>query len=270
MQLEIWQWAIAMLGALLIGLSKTGIAGIGTFAVAIFALIYDQQNLPVQASAGAVLPILIAADVVAVKAYHRHAIWSHLWRLMPWAVAGIILGFFALRVLDTLPDKPAANRIISLLISGILLVMVVLQIWKSRGQNVPDSPEDVSHSIWFIATMGMLAGFTTMVANAAGPIMIMYLLAMRLPKMEFIGTGAWYFLILNCFKVPFSYDLGYINGPSVHLDLVLIPFAIAGALFGRYIIRFIDQKLFENLALAFTVIAALKLFYSAILAGGPR
>jgi len=261
MQLESWQWAVAVLGAFLIGLSKTGVAGIGTFAVAVFALIYHHQGLPVQASAGAVLPILIAADVVAVKSFHRHAIWSHLLRLMPWAVAGILLGFVALRVLDTLPDKPAANRMISVLISGILIVMVLLQIWKQRGQNVPDSPEDVPHSIWFIATMGMLAGFTTMVANAAGPIMIMYLLAMRLPKMEFIGTGAWYFLILNCFKVPFSYDLGYITGPSLMLDAVLIPFAIGGALFGRYIIRFIDQKLFENLALAFTIIAALKLLF---------
>jgi uncharacterized membrane protein YfcA len=262
MHLEPWQWAVAILGALLIGLSKTGIAGIGTFAVAVFALIYHQNGLPVQASAGAVLPILIAADVVAVKAYHRHAVWSHLVRLMPWAVAGILLGFGALAVLDTLPDKAAANKAISLLISGILVLMVVLQLWKSRGKNVPDSPEDVPHSIWFIATMGLLAGFTTMVANAAGPIMIMYLLAMRLPKMEFIGTGAWYFLILNCFKVPFSYKLGYITAPSLHLDLVLIPFAIIGALFGRYIIRFIDQKLFENLALIFTVIAALKLLFS--------
>lgn len=253
MQLESWQWLVAILGALLIGLSKTGVAGIGVLAVGLFALIFPAKN-----ATGIVLPILIAADIVAVLAFRRHAVWSHLWRLMPWAAAGIIIGYFAMDHIN--------NQQVAWLVGAILIVMVVLHFWRqnkaSKKTTEEIEAEEVPNSIWFAASVGLMAGFTTMIANAAGPIMILFLLAMRLPKMEFIGTGAWYFLILNCFKVPFGFDLGIINMESLIFDLKLAPFAMAGALFGRSIIRFINQKLFENLALAFTVIAAIKLLLS--------
>jgi len=100
-----------------------------------------------------------------------------------------------------------------------------------------------------------------MVANAAGPIMVLYLLAMQLPKMAFIGTSAWYFLILNTFKVPFGANLGIINASSLLLDACLAPFAVGGALWGRAILPRINQRIFENVALAFTAIAGLKLLF---------
>ncbi len=100
-----------------------------------------------------------------------------------------------------------------------------------------------------------------MVANAAGPVMILYLLAMRLPKMAFIGTSAWFFLVLNLFKVPFSYSLRLINIGFLQIDLPLAPFAVLGALSGREIIRHIDQSLFEKLALALTFVAGLRMLY---------
>jgi uncharacterized membrane protein YfcA len=107
--------------------------------------------------------------------------------------------------------------------------------------------------------MGLMAGFTTMVANAAGPIMILYLLASGLPKMEFVGTGAWYFLLMNLFKVPFSYSWGLINPASLAIDLILAPFAVIGALSGRALIPYINQRLFEGMALGLTFVASLKL-----------
>jgi uncharacterized protein len=109
--------------------------------------------------------------------------------------------------------------------------------------------------------MGILGGFTTMVANAAGPIMNLYLLAMRMPKIEFMGTAAWYFLILNSFKVPFSWKLGLINADSIMFDLKLAPFAVAGALIGRVLIRRINQRTFEILALALALVAGLRLLF---------
>lgn len=249
MTLGIGQWAFAILGAFLIGVSKTGIAGLGVFAVAMFALI-----LPARESVGVVLPILIAGDIVAVSSFHRHALWSHLWRLFPWAIAGIIVGFFALDRID--------NRQMSVLIGGILVVLVLIQMWRSRVQAASPDAELVPHNLWFVAVVGIVAGFTTMVANAAGPIMILYLLAMRLPKMEFIGTGAWYYLILNVLKVPLSYQLGLINATSIPLDLMVAPFAILGAILGRRILVHINQRLFETSALVLTLVAALRLLFS--------
>jgi uncharacterized membrane protein YfcA len=256
-QLELWQWALAALGTFAIGVSKTGIAGLGILTVAVFALIF-----PTRASVGLVLPLLISADVVAVTAFRRHAVWSHLWRLFPWAALGVVLGYLAMgRINGTQVNK---------LIGGIFVLLVAVQVWRRyqasqaarRGAQNGEAVEEASqHGLWFVATMGILGGFTTMVANAAGPIMILYLLAMRLPKMEFIGTGAWYFLTLNLFKVPFSVNLGLITLPSLLFDLKLAPFALVGALCGRALLRHIDQKLFENLALTLTALAALKLLF---------
>ena len=246
MDLAPWQWLIAFAGAFLIGVSKTGITGLGAFAVALFALI-----MPPRESVGVVLPVLMTADVVAVALYRRNAVWSHLIGLMPWTAAGVLVGFFALGRID--------NQQVGRLIGAILVVLVVLQFWRSR---VARSQEEVPHALWFVAATGILAGFTTMVANASGPIMILYLLAVGLPKIEFLGTTAWFFLLLNWFKVPFSYQLGMINLNSLPLDLAVAPLALAGAFLGRQVILRIDQVLFENLTLIFTLLAAIKLLFS--------
>ncbi|MDD2707727.1 MAG: sulfite exporter TauE/SafE family protein [Verrucomicrobiae bacterium] len=246
--LSICQWAIALAGAFVLGVSKTGIAGVGSFVIAVFALI-----LPARESTGIILPLLICGDVVAVKSYHRHAVWGHLWRLFPWAVTGIIIGYFTM---DHINDQQVQR-----LIGAILLVMVAVHWWRRRmlSRDPEHADEHIPHGLWFSATMGLLAGFTTMVANAAGPIMILYLLAMGLPKMEFLGTGAWYFMILNVFKVPFSCHLGLINPSSFSLNLILAPAVVAGALWGRSVIQHINQKLFESIALVSTLVVGLRL-----------
>jgi len=244
LELEWWKWLLAIVGACGIGLSKTGVPGVGIFAVALFALVY-----PAADSVGLVLPLLIAADVVAVKTYHRHAQWKHLWRLFPWAAAGIVIGYFAM---NALKDTATAQ-----IIGATLLLMVALHLWRKRATE----EESIPSGALFSGTMGLSAGFTTMVANAAGPIMTLYLLAMRLPKLEFIGTGAWYFFILNSFKVPFQADLGNINGRSLAIDGILVPFVLIGALWGKKLLPRLNQNVFESLSLFFAVIAGLKLLF---------
>lgn len=239
------QWLVAILAAFLVGLAKTGIPGVGVLVVALFALI-----MPARESAGAVLPLLICADIIAVAAYRRDAVWPHLLKLMPWAVAGIIAGYAAMAFIN---DQQTAR-----LIGGILLVMICVHLLRTKSQNVEEMlPGNVR--MWYAAMMGLIAGFTTMVANAAGPVMNLYLLAMRMPKMKFMGTAAWYFLILNSFKVPFSLHLGLISRESIILNLKLAPMVVAGALLGRLLLSSIPQKLFEAIALFFTTIAAVRL-----------
>lgn len=240
------QWLALALGATLVGIAKTGIAGVGIFGIALFASI-----IPAKQSTGALLPLLICADIIAVKAYRRHAIWHHLWRLFPWAAAGIVLGWLALGKVD---DKQVGQ-----IIGVILLCMVALHYWRRwTARRLGDVEETIPTSLWFVACMGLLAGFTTMMANAAGPIMILYLLSMRLPKMEFIGTGAWYFFILNTFKIPFSYQQQLITPHSLLLDALLAPCAFGGALFGKVIFQRVSQALFENLSLWLTVVFAIR------------
>ncbi len=262
MSFDTTQWLLAIFAATIVGLSKTGVPGIGMLFVAIFA-----NLMPTKQASGFVLPLLIFGDLVAVFSYRRHTEWSHLRRLFLWTGAGVVLGAFAMHRID--------NRQASLLVGGIILSLVALHLWRKRhappaapaaapgGAGFqPASPAAVpvaEHGAWFAPTIGILTGFTTLVSNAAGPLMAIYLLAMRLPKMAFVGTAAVFFLLLNLFKVPFMIGLGLITTESFTFNLALAPAVLAGALLGRWILPRVSQAWFERLALALSAAAGVKL-----------
>src|SRR2546422_6974422 len=152
------------------------------------------------------------------------------------------------------------DRIFRPVIGWIVLSMVILQtIHRLRPSIFQNTP----HSQWFGWIMGGWSGVTTMVANAAGPVMTLYLLSVNLPKFEFVGTGAWFFLVINIFKLPFSYSLGLINGGSLTFNSVLVPSVLLGVLVGRKLIGIIPQKLFELLLLLFAAAASLRLVWAS-------
>lgn len=244
MHFEAWQWAVAITAAIVVGISKTGVSGLGLLAVTIFALI-----IPAKQSTGLVLPLLIVGDIVAVASYRRHTQWRFLWKLFPWTAAGVVIGALALGRLD--------DRQVKLLIGGIVLALLALHLMRRRG-GASAEPE---LGAWFAPLVGVLAGFTTLVANAAGPLMAIYLLAMRLPKMEFVGTGAVFFLLLNLFKVPFMVWLGLITPASFVLNLWLAPAVLVGTYVGRKLLAKLDQRLFENIALLLSAAAGVKLLF---------
>jgi uncharacterized membrane protein YfcA len=144
------------------------------------------------------------------------------------------------------------------MIGGIVLGLVVMHFVRRKF-----SGHEAEHGAWFAPVIGVLAGFTTLVANAAGPLMVIYMLAMRLPKMDFVGTSAVFFLILNLFKVPFMVHLGLINVESFSINLWLAPIVVAGAWFGRKLVLKIEQRAFENIALTLSVVAGFNLLYRA-------
>jgi uncharacterized membrane protein YfcA len=242
--LSSWQWTILALGAFFTGLSKTGIAGAAVLTVALFANV-----LPARESTGALLPLLLCGDVFGVAFFRKHASWPHLWKLCPWVGLGVGLGYIAL-------DR-VSNQQVQKMIGAILLAVVGLSLWRQLRSDQANS--SVPHTWWFAAITGLLAGFTTMVANAAGPVMILYFLAIRLPKLVFVGTGAWFFMLVNAFKVPFSAHLGLITSHSLLMDAILVIPMIPGALLGPVILRRINQKGFELMVLILTAIATLRL-----------
>ncbi len=243
MTFEPWQWALLVVSAVCFGFSKTGIPGISILSVGLLA-----NLLPAKQATGVVLPLLIFADLFAYVIYRKNLEWRRVGRLLPWAGGGLVLGWLVLRHVT---DRGAAR-----LIGAIIAVMLVLHLWR-RWRN-PD--QVAAHApVWFGPAMGLFAGLTTMVANAAGPVMALYLLAMRLPKLEFLGTGAAFFLLINWIKVPFMVQLGLINGPSLALNLWLLPAVAVGALLGRPVVERVNQKIFENLVLALAAVATVKL-----------
>jgi len=239
-----WQWGLLMLGAFLTGMGKGGLPGIGNITIVLFAMVF-----PAKSSVGILLPVLISADLVAVMVYKRHAVWKHLWPLFPWTALGVASGWFFLGKVD--------DSVVAKSIGGILIVMTALHLW--RKYKLAGREEALPNSWWLVVLTGVLAGFTTMIANGAGPVMMLFFLAIGLPKMEFIGTGAWFFMLLNWFKVPFGWNLGIISMDTLAIDLWLFPFAMVGVLLARYLIKWVPQKLFEALIWIFTVLASVRL-----------
>ncbi len=249
--LEWWQWALIFGAAFLTGMSKTGITGLSMLSVAITTSV-----LPARESVGAMLLTLIGGDIFAVLFYRRSANWAYLLRLFPWAAAGVISG--ALTLWLGRIDNDGARHMI-----GVILLVLILwdfgRRWLSRGQN-GDAPNGAKKK-WVAIPAGIAAGFTTMVANAAGPIMTLYLLAEELPKYVFLGTTAWFFLVLNLFKVPFSIGLGMITWDSAGISLRMLPFIVLGAFAGRWLAHRIDQKSFVQIAFGLALIAAIRLLF---------
>lgn len=255
-------WVLLLLGAFCSGLSKTGIAGVGIVSVAVFPLL-----LPPREAVGATLLMLVATDIVAVTVYRREADWSRLWKLFPWTALGVVLGYLAMGHVSDANVKKLIGGILLLLVLFMLPQRIAKSREAARKRGEPDGEADEAARLAsktsgpLSASTGVLAGFATMVANAAGPIMTIYLLALRLPKMAFVGTAAWFFFVVNLFKVPFGIALGTITPNSALLAAALYPGAFAGALLGRRLLPLIPQTMFEWLAIVFTALAGLKLLF---------
>ncbi len=238
--LTLTQWLLCIFAALGVGIAKSGFAGISLIHVLVMAQIFGDK-----ASTGVVLPMLVIGDIGAVFIFKRHAVWRHVARTLPVACIGVAVGTWLMTRIPATAYKP--------IIGWTVLVLVLVQLWRMWR---PGMFEHVPHSWPFAATMGMLAGITTMMANAAGPVMALYLLAVGLPKLQFTGTSAWFFLLINLYKVPFSLGLGLIRTDTLLFNLLLAPAILAGLFLGRWLLHHVSQKLFDGLILAFAAVVA--------------
>jgi uncharacterized membrane protein YfcA len=238
------QWIIAALAALCIGLGKAGFGGVGTLAVVLMA-----QVLPPLESTGTILPMLIMADVFAVVIYRQHANGRMVLALLPPAVLGIVCGWWLIPHIALAEFGP--------LIGWLTLALIVLVLLQKFTPIVRVATEHPGLAWPF----GWLAGVTTMLANAAGPVMAIYLLARRLPKLEFVGTSAWFFFIVNLIKVPFSTSLGLINASSLTLNFLLLPAIVSGIFAGRWLLGKTNQAVFEWLMILLSLIGAGRLIW---------
>ncbi len=231
---------LAVAGALCIGLSKSGLAGTATLTVLLMAEAFGAKP-----SVGLVLPLLIAADLMGYYINRGGGSWRAVWRIAWPAMLGVVAGWW---LLDRI-DNHSARLIIGWLIVALLLFKLALDAWKETFVAMTQHPG-------FAWSMGFLAGLVTMLANAAGPVMTVYLLSQRLEKKELLGVFSRYFLFVNLFKVPFSANVGLINSRSLITNLILLPAVVAGILLGWQIIKRIPQKPFEWTLYVLTFAAA--------------
>ncbi|THV26829.1 sulfite exporter TauE/SafE family protein [Glycomyces paridis] len=238
-------WAALALAAALVGFSKTGINGTASLSILLFATV-----LPAKESTGALLPVLIIGDLFALRFYSRHVAWPVLARLAPWVVVGVGAGAVLLWRVDD-----AAMRV---LIGAILLAMLAVQVW-SRLRPAKDPDPDSRRGFGrrsAAAGTGVAAGAATMLANAAGPVMVLYLMLSGFPKLRFLGTMAWFFFAVNVFKVPISVGLGLITWPTLLTALCLVPAVALGAFTGRAVVHRVNQRQFEVATLVLSAVGA--------------
>ena len=238
------EWILVGIAALCVGLGKAGFSGLGLIAVFIMAELFGK------ASVGILLPMLIVADVSVYPMFRQHASWAPVWRLLPPALIGMAIGFSLLKSIPEEWAKPV--------IGSLILTMVALQLLRKFS---PDFFSKLANSGGFGMAAGGFAGIATTIANAAGPVFQLYFLAKRLPKMELIGIGARFFLLINFLKLPFMGGLDYTSVESLLLNLKLVPLILLGVFCGRHLLQLISQRVFEWMIVAFAIIAGVRLLF---------
>ncbi len=238
------EWIITAICGILIGIAKTGFGGAGMPVIPILASIFGGKP-----STGLLLPMLCFGDIIGVTYFHRHAEWHHILRLIPWSFAGIILGL----IVGNIISDTQFNGFIAVTVLGGIVLMI-LQERPGREIVIPDYR-------WFSALIGLAGGFTSMVGNAAGPVMALYLLSMRMPKYSFIGTWAWFFLIVNFSKLPLhAFFWGTVTVKTLAFDAAIIPSIVVGAVIGITVVKKIPEKTYRIFIIVLTALAAVKLF----------
>ncbi len=221
---------VIALGALLIGVSKTSIGGVGMVATALFA-----DVMPARESTAAVLLLLIVGDLMASYTYRHDVDWKVLLRLLPSVLPGVVLGSWFLAV--------TSDSVIRKVIGTVIVVMCVAQ-WSLRGRPKPDHLP--LSATW---GTGITAGFTSMIANAGGAPMAIYLLNMHISVRRYLGTTAWFFFVLNLTKLPFSIHLGLLHLQRVESLAWYVPLVALGAWLGRRVITRVSPDHFQLIML---------------------
>ncbi len=243
--LSVTNWTWLVICALFVGMSKTGVSGLGMLIVPILATIFGGK-----VSSGLLLPMLCMGDIFAVWYYNRHAAWEYVLKLLPATILGVLFGVFVGNQINDTQFKA--------IIGGMIFLGLVIMIWQETRKVKTAIPNNWA----FSSTAGLLGGFSTMIGNAAGPIMAIYLLSTRLPKNAFIGTGAWFFLIVNLFKIPFHVFIwDTITWHSFSLNVLVFPAIMIGAFLGIRIVKIIPEKPYRIFVIGSTILASLRLFF---------
>ena len=236
--------SIVLTVALLMGMAKTGVHGAGMLSVPLLAIAYGGK-----ASSGLMLPMLLVADIFGVFYYHRHASFQYLKILFPWAALGVIAGSWA--------GSYISEESFRIMMAVTIVLSLAVMVWLETGgkDKIPDS-------IYFGVIAGFLGGFTSMLGNLAGTVMVVYFLSMRLPKNIFIGTAAWFFLVVNWFKVPFHVWIWHtINVDSWLMALYVTPAILLGAFIGVAMVKRMSDQVYRWFIVGMTFVAAVVMVF---------
>jgi uncharacterized membrane protein YfcA len=234
-------FALYLVVALILGLTKAGLNGISLSVIPVMALIFGAKE-----STGVLLPMLITADIMAVIYYNRSAVWKHITRILPWVAGGILVALVTGNLIND-----TQFRIVMVTVVWLMIILMIFNDLNSKkGKSIPENH-------FFAPAMGLAGGFATMIGNSAGPVFTLYFLAMRLPKKEFIGTGAWLYFIMNLGKLPLQiFVWKTITVNTIFLDFLAAPVIAAGIFLGIRIVKIIPEKAYRYFIIITTLVAS--------------
>jgi uncharacterized membrane protein YfcA len=239
------EWITLCAAAFLIGMSKTGFQGINMLMIPVMAIVFGARP-----STGVILPMLCFSDLIAVLYYRRQAQWKYILKLLPCALAGFGIAIAVDRIVP--PEE------FRLLLAACLLICIIVMLWSEWSKR----ESTLTTKWWYTPTFGLAGGFTTMIGNAAGPVMAIYMLSIKLPKYAFVGTSAWFFLVINYLKLPIQiWAWENITVSSLLLNACTIPFMITGAIAGIYLVRKLPEKAFRTAITIITILSTIILLF---------
>ena len=265
LSLEWYQWMTAALSALLIGLTKAGFgSGAGILAVPLMALALGADAmLPV------LLPVLVCGDVFSIARHPGKADRRNLRLLIPGCAAGVVIGWVILnwlqqktRAASAGGTDTAVESLLNPLVGGLCIGFVCVQVWRYfRESRLLERPTPYRPKIRHGLLLGTIAGITSTLSHAAGPLIALFLLPQKLDKRVFVGTSVTYFLFGNLIKfVPYSFQ-GMFSAKVLATSGVLLPAVVAGTFAGAYLNRKIHKQTFVLVIYAVTFATGLKLLF---------
>jgi hypothetical protein len=242
-----WFYAVAVPAILLLGLSKAGFgAGVGGFIVPLLAL-----AIPPRQAAAVLLPILCAMDLLSIRAYRGSWDSRNTRILLPGGLIGIAVGTLSFGLLS--------EAGISILI-GTIAVVFGLQQWLGLGKSLKPCGASVGRGLFWSG----LSGFTSFVAHAGGPPLMVYLLPQRLDKRLYVGTAVLFFFVVNYVKlIPYAW-LGQLNFGNLATSLVLLPLAPAGIRLGVWAQNHLREALFYRIVVLLLLASGGKLLFDGL------
>lgn len=236
---------VYILGAFVIGISKTGIPNLGTLAIPFFVFIFGAKY-----STGIILILLCMADLIAVIYYRKKFIWAEVKKLLPWSAAGLMVAVIF--------GKYTNDHMFKLTIGICILFGMLIMFWTERAgaSNV------VVHKRWYAPLFGLIMGFSTMIGNAAGPALSVYMLSIRLDKFSFTATAAWFIMILNFTKIPLQLFFWHnLTWDGFVLNIMAFPVVLLGGYCGIIILKKMPEHRFRKVVMTLVVASAILLLF---------
>jgi uncharacterized protein len=237
-------WLLVCFAMLLIGVTKSGFgSGVGLMIVPLttIGMAHADPTHGSQATLGLMLPLLVIGDLLAVWQYRRLFSMDIVKHLMPGTLVGVVLGGLMLWWFHSYASMVGALMRIEIGLESI--IMVAIWWWRNvRGMQKNLMPEP-----WRSHVTGSFAAVSSTLAHAAGPVISMYLLPLKLNRQLYVGTCAIYFFILNTAKLPAYYLANQFQYARLGFTMKFLPLVVVGAVLGLWLNHHIDEKLFVKI-----------------------